>query len=533
MNGLITLGARRGHEVTVEARGPDAAEALAPLEALVADNLGDPLEAPGAEASATGTVPGAPPPARRPAPDADEAPMSTGSWSGCPAAPGLAVGAVHHLGAAAAAGPRRLLAAPPARGAPPRSTPARHRAGVGPATSSLPRTARWRRRPGPRPRSWSGPSGWCSTTPTCSSRPGPPSTPAAAPPGRGPMAVQSALTTYAEVDDAYLAERAGDLDAVGREVLASSSVPPGRGNRDGVVVADDLSPAQTAQPRPRPGRRGGHRGRLAHGPRALIARALGLPAVVAAGPHVHDLVDGAEVVVDGDAGPGRDPTGRRTARRRAGRGRGAARPRVTLRAAAQAPGTHPRRHPRRRARERRVAPGCRPGGSRGRRRRRAAALGVPVPRPRHTARARTSRSPSTRGVRRGGRPAGDAADPGRRRRQAAPVPALAESRPTPSSVPAACDSRSPSGTCSPPSCGPPCGRRRAPPDLLVPMVATLEEVAAVREPRGRGPCGPRGRGGRRPGAPPARGDGRGARAGAEGRPRGRPGRRSCRSGPTT
>jgi phosphocarrier protein FPr len=116
-------------------------------------------------------------------------------------------------------------------------------------------------------------------------------------------AVRRALAVYAEVDDPYLAERANDLDAVGREVLASLvGATRDEGTATGVVVADDLTPAQTAHLDPdrvvavvtAAGSPTAHA--------ALIARALGLPAVVAAGPLVHDLVDGTEVVVDGDAG---------------------------------------------------------------------------------------------------------------------------------------------------------------------------------------------------------------------------------------
>ncbi|MFP4150171.1 MAG: phosphoenolpyruvate--protein phosphotransferase, partial [Nitriliruptoraceae bacterium] len=115
----------------------------------------------------------------------------------------------------------------------------------------------------------------------------------------------------------------------------------------GVVVAEDLSPAQTAQLDPDRVVAVVTAGGSPTAHAALIARALGLPAVVAAGPAVHALDVGVEVVVDGDRGrvetrPGPD---RLAEVRAAGQTRAAAA--AALRAAAQEPastrdGTHVR-----------------------------------------------------------------------------------------------------------------------------------------------------------------------------------------------
>jgi multiphosphoryl transfer protein len=348
LNGLITLGARRGHALTVEARGPDAPEAIRRLEALVADNLGDPLEAPGAEASATAAradrtaaaasvVPAGP--------DADEAPVD-GVLVGLPAAPGLVTGPVHHLGAARLPDLDRLLADAPAPAGPSEER-ARLDIALAAARDTLAAAHRTlAAQAGEEAAELVGTQRLVLDDPDLLEP-----ARAAIEAGSGAAhawadAVRRALTTYAEVDDPYLAERAGDLDAVGREVLASIvGATRDEGTATGVVVADDLSPAQTANLDPdrvvavvtAAGSPTAHA--------ALIARALGLPAVVAAGPHVHDLVDGTEVVVDGDAGRVETrPDAERLAavqaevdaRRRAA---------VTLREAAQAPahtrdGTH-------------------------------------------------------------------------------------------------------------------------------------------------------------------------------------------------
>ena len=121
-------------------------------------------------------------------------------------------------------------------------------------------------------------------------------------------AVHGALTEQAELLRAaggYLGERAADLEdlrdrAVAR-VLGRPAPAIPSGGRPFVLVADDLAPADTATLDPGVvlalvTARGGPTSHT-----AIIARALGLPAVVGC-PSALDVPDGLLILVDGDSG---------------------------------------------------------------------------------------------------------------------------------------------------------------------------------------------------------------------------------------
>ncbi len=106
--------------------------------------------------------------------------------------------------------------------------------------------------------------------------------------------------------DALLAARALDLRDVGRRVLRTlaeriedAPAPPAT---PVILVADELSPSDTARLDPALAlglcTAGG--GPTSH--TAIIARSLGIPAVVGAGDSVLDLADGTACVLDGDSG---------------------------------------------------------------------------------------------------------------------------------------------------------------------------------------------------------------------------------------
>jgi phosphoenolpyruvate-protein phosphotransferase len=120
---------------------------------------------------------------------------------------------------------------------------------------------------------------------------------------------QAAVARQAEVmaglSDALLAERAADLRDVGQRVLrhltgAADTIALPEGPV--VVVAYDLTPSETAafDPQRVLGFCTAVGGPNAH--TAILARALGLPAVVSAGPRVLELVPGSPVILDGAAG---------------------------------------------------------------------------------------------------------------------------------------------------------------------------------------------------------------------------------------
>jgi phosphocarrier protein FPr len=117
-------------------------------------------------------------------------------------------------------------------------------------------------------------------------------------------AVDDLASRFEALADPYLRARAADIRAVGAQVLAQLA------GHDltrvdtlaGILVTDDLTPTQAAHLDP-----GAILGivtaagsPVSHG--AILARALGIPAVVGAGHDVLDVPDGTIVLVDGGAG---------------------------------------------------------------------------------------------------------------------------------------------------------------------------------------------------------------------------------------
>jgi phosphotransferase system enzyme I (PtsI) len=118
------------------------------------------------------------------------------------------------------------------------------------------------------------------------------------------QAVHDLRLTFAAIDNAYWRERAADIEAVGRAIYAAlhntapalESLPPGA-----IIIATDLTPAETAS------LRGGTVGGFATayggptGHTAILARSLGIPAVVGLGAGVLDIEPDSAVILDGDA----------------------------------------------------------------------------------------------------------------------------------------------------------------------------------------------------------------------------------------
>ena len=107
------------------------------------------------------------------------------------------------------------------------------------------------------------------------------------------------------LEDAYLRARAADLRSVGRQVLArllDVSVPHPVLESPGVVIANDLSPADTVglDPAVVLGIATAAGGPTSHA--AVLARASGIPAVVGAGDPLLQLGEGTPIVVDGTTG---------------------------------------------------------------------------------------------------------------------------------------------------------------------------------------------------------------------------------------
>ncbi|WP_028579485.1 phosphoenolpyruvate--protein phosphotransferase [Desulfogranum japonicum] len=107
-------------------------------------------------------------------------------------------------------------------------------------------------------------------------------------------------------DNPLLAARAMDLRDIGRRVLkhlaGSIHDEPFIPSEPIILIAEDLTPSDTASLDPALilGICTSAGGPTSHS--AIIARSLGIPAIVGAGPSVLDIQDGTDAILDGDAG---------------------------------------------------------------------------------------------------------------------------------------------------------------------------------------------------------------------------------------
>lgn len=301
VNGLAVLGVRQGHEIVVRATGPGARDALEALVALAGDGFGDRDGPPAPAAPATAVPEGS-------------------GLAGLPASPGIAVGPARHLKPATPAIPvgpaedpaqeweafRRALDLARADIEAARAATAA-RAGAEEAAifdahlltladdALLVPTRRAVLEAGA-----NAAAAWQA-------------------------AVEAVARSYRELDDAYLRARAADVVDVGDRVLrrllgAASHLLPLTGA--GIVVSAEMSAGDLAEldPRQVTGLATAAGGPLDHG--AILARALGIPAVVGLGPAILAVAEGTPLAVDGDTGavhvaPAPELTARLTARRAA------------------------------------------------------------------------------------------------------------------------------------------------------------------------------------------------------------------------
>ena len=111
---------------------------------------------------------------------------------------------------------------------------------------------------------------------------------------------------FAAMDDAYLAARLDDIRDVAnrliRNLIKAPMKPFSQAPKNSIIVAEELTPADTAQLDP--ARIVGIATMLggAEGHTAIMARALGLPAVLGAPELLNDARSGHDILVDGDLG---------------------------------------------------------------------------------------------------------------------------------------------------------------------------------------------------------------------------------------
>jgi multiphosphoryl transfer protein len=284
LNAIATLGVRSGHRIAVSARGPQAQDALEALEALAQQNFGDSDD----EGSAT-----------TPSPVTSQ-PPPTGALRGLPAAPGIAVGPARRL--------QRAELALPDHSA---DDPEEEWAVLHEALEKVRREIRHTRQEAAARMGEEHASIFDAHLLLVDDE-------TLIEPVRRAIfedrlnaakaysnAVSAIVERYRSLDDDYQAARAVDLAAIADQVLSALA------GRDasrvtlaepGIVVADDLTPAQTVgldADRAR-GIVTAFGGPTAHS--AIIARALGIPAVVGLGEGALHVADGSVLIVDGTSG---------------------------------------------------------------------------------------------------------------------------------------------------------------------------------------------------------------------------------------
>jgi multiphosphoryl transfer protein len=300
LNGVATLGVQQGHEVLVRATGPQAAEVLGALRELAARNFDEPPT--GGQPvvpAATGQPPAVPEVAAPGAAEPAASPPTAGTvLHGIPGSPGIAIGNAVHLRPAPVEVPREPAEDPGAELArldaaldATKRQVAAARAAVAARTGGAYEASIFdahllflddealldpaRRRIG---EGRNAADAWDS-------------------------AVTDVAAAWQQLADPYQRERAGDLDSIRVQVLEQLL-----GERHaqltgtGIVVAAELSPADTAgfDPAVVKGIATAFGGPTAHA--AILARALGIPAVLGLGTAVLAVAEATPMLLDGDGG---------------------------------------------------------------------------------------------------------------------------------------------------------------------------------------------------------------------------------------
>lgn len=285
INAVTTLGVRQGHTITLTASGPEAEAALAALRQLADENFGDEKEA-GSRKQ-------------------DETPLPSSflllpsSFKGLPASPGIALGPARRFVSAAVEAPEQRVEDPAREWESLLAALERTRAAIQKTLADVQRRTDRQtaeifeahllfleddalREPARRlifEERRNAAFAWQS-------------------------AARAVADQYRALDDEYLRARAADVEDVGRQVVAALlgvSLTPTL-SAPGILLARDLAPADTAALDPG----------LVHGiatalggptsHSAILARSLGLPAVVGLGEGVLEIAEGTDLILDGDAG---------------------------------------------------------------------------------------------------------------------------------------------------------------------------------------------------------------------------------------
>ncbi|MGH2763800.1 MAG: phosphoenolpyruvate--protein phosphotransferase, partial [Thermoleophilaceae bacterium] len=292
LTALATLAVRQGDEIVVSARGEGAADALAVLGALAADNFGNPPEdrdepaaAPGGDDTSGVAASGSPPePGTR--------------LRGIPASAGIAIGPA-----------RRLRPQEPPVEDGPGGTPAEERRRLEAARAAV-RGELEDVRASVTARGGAAEADIFTAhamllDDATITQPALRRIDEGTPAGQAwRAATREAAAAFRALDDTYMRGRAVDVEDVASRVLARlAGVPSGVAlEAPGIVVADELTPREAAGLDPADAwaiatARGGA---TAHA--AILARALGIPAVVGLGGPLLTIAEDTPLIVDGETG---------------------------------------------------------------------------------------------------------------------------------------------------------------------------------------------------------------------------------------
>ncbi len=287
LNGLASLQVRFGQQVIVRARGRQARALIVAFRELAKARFGEP--APGSEAQRQPPEPAASPPLEG---------LPAGSLRGVPASPGVAVGDVVRLSQPPLLVPDTSPGSVQAELAILDLALGETRADLGALRDSISlRAGEYeagiidaqilflqdpdlvdRAKEGISTQGLSAAAAWSEAS-------------------------ARARRSWDQIEDEHLRLRALDLDGVTSRVLAHLlGSPPGRPGGRGILIADELTPTDTAglDPDTVLGIATVAGGPTSHS--VILARSLGIPAVVGLGAEVNSLPDGMLVLLDGDRG---------------------------------------------------------------------------------------------------------------------------------------------------------------------------------------------------------------------------------------
>src|SRR5256885_624630 len=284
LNGLATLGIRQGHEILVSAHGPQAAAALDALAALAKRDFDEQA------ATATPPTPVAPPAAP---PDAGQA------LTGLPGGPGIMSGPARHFRPLDPEIPTGSSGDPEAEWEALTRALDQVRIEIGTARESV----------AARAGDYSAAIFDAHLLFLDDEALLGPARHAIFDDGKNAAeawheAAEAVADDYRALDDEYLQVRAEDLTGVARQVVAALTGVAATGtlSAPGIVVAADLTPADTASLNRdlALGIATAAGSPTSHS--AILARSLGTPAAVGLGEGLLSVPEGAELLLDGDAG---------------------------------------------------------------------------------------------------------------------------------------------------------------------------------------------------------------------------------------